>query len=60
MEKSPSEDQDQLKTHFQAAEEVLILRMEDGLRLGGGRWEKKMQEDSETACPGRGLQLPQV
>lgn len=35
MEKSLGQDQDQIKAHFQVAEEVLALKKEDGLKLVG-------------------------
>lgn len=54
MEKSPSQDQDQIKAHFQTAEEFLALKKEDGLRLGGGRWEKKKEDPQKWAGPENG------
>lgn len=50
--KSPSQDQDQIKAHFQVAEEVKALRNKDGLETGGGRWPMTPRQDDPQAWAG--------
>lgn len=49
--KVPARTRGQIKAHFQVAEEVLALRKENGLRLGGGRLKKKGLEGLQNWRP---------
>lgn len=56
VEKSPRQDWDQIKAYFQAAEEVLALRKEEGLRLGEEAGEEDAGKSAGLCRPRVGLQ----